>query len=388
MAPNYMLHEVLAATSSSSASSLDAVAAHVAVISAQVAVLQLDNTRRDALAAAANTELHSMHMLIQALCSSLHAQQQHQQPLIPTSVPQQAPHHHYLPLASQLAPPPGFPSPATQSFAAVAQAGASSVSSAPSPAFSRPAVHVDAESLEQFFTQVNSSTLPSTFDLCGRTLYHQISDLPAADTLVTASNITIRNGTLHQSDTRDLNGPGLHVQGVGVKLEGLVLIGGGYGVRVLPGGRVKMSGCAVINAFTGIGVGGFGLETPSATSHLVARDVKVTGSARRGLSVGKGGEAKVRSCEFSNGLHHGMFVGGDVSSKLTATDVCCNGNRKHGLCVVMQGKATLRRCNLMDNASGSLLVQDPQSSMMYSQCRFDTQAQAINGGYMHEVHHP
>ncbi|MEW5306179.1 MAG: hypothetical protein WDW36_008665 [Sanguina aurantia] len=414
------------------AHTLDAVAAHVAVISAQIAALQLDNTRRDTLATAANAELHAMHVLMQSLCRALHPQQpqqlQQQQHNTPTSnhdhvaPAARGPSQDHLPTtvalphneqqqqqqwpqlqqalqptqqATQRLPPPGFPPLSAPSSVDAAQA----IPERPAPASTSSlsvnvasshhptlVTQVTSESLEELLSEVNASTAPTTFDMGGRTLYHQLGDVPAAGMLVTARDITIRNGILHQSDSNtDKTGPGLHVQGVNFRLEGMVLIGGGYGLLVLPGGSASLSSCAIIGPFVGLGVGDFGfIETPGVAK-LEAKDVKVSGCGGRGLSVGKGGQARLASCEFMTGQHHGMFVGGDPRSRLYATDVRCSGNRKRGLCVIAQGKARLTRCDLTGNECGSVFVQELGSVVRHDGCTLDKLTHAQHGGYLHAV---
>ncbi|MEW5307964.1 MAG: hypothetical protein WDW36_010331 [Sanguina aurantia] len=266
-----------------------------------------------------------------------------------------------------------------------AESGSSSGSSGSSvftiPAVLYPTLYLKSKCLEDMIVEINSCTTPTTFDLGGRTLLHLVSDTPAATIVITADNITLRNGTLHQSDSNsDKAGPGLHVRGVNMKLEGMVLMGGGYGLLVLPGGSASLNGCAVIGAYFGLGVGDFGVHATPGIAELEARDVKVTGCGGRGLSVGRKGSATVHLCEFKNGQHHGMFVGGDSESKLKAVDTRCNGNKKRGLCVIAQGKARLTRCNLTGNECGSLFVQGEGSVVRHTQSTLDVPAEEQDGG--------
>lgn len=174
-----------------------------------------------------------------------------------------------------------------------------------------------------------------------------------------------------------------------MKLEGLVFIGGGYAVLVLPGGSAKMSSCAVIGPFFGLGVGDFAITSSSDSgievSKLEAQDVKVSGCGRRGLTVGRGGQANVRKCEFMDGLHCGIFVSGDSTSKLVAADVRCGGNKKRAVSVISSGTALLSRCDLTGNAGGCLFVQDPQSMVKYGQCTLDSEAVVVNHATLQEV---
>lgn len=449
--------------------SVAAVAAHVGVISSQVAVLQLDNTRRDMVTAAIQTETHTMHLLLQSLCSAMGMQQQCQpqpqpSPLSPSlqhahtptlwsqqqqvqaqvpvmnhsqtassishSSPQdvhstaqlpqleglQGPllqlqqlHHQpqqlQRPITSQSPqPPPGFQPPPTVSYVAVAQtpishavatalsvasvnsnSGAVIPRSIPSSTTPNPILYMDAQSLEELFSEINSSAVPTTFDLGGRTLYHQVSDQPAVDIIITASNVTVRNGKLHHSDLNDRLAPGLHVQGSNVGLESITLQGGNWGVLVMPGGSAKLSKCSVLESNFGLGVGNFGFIGTAGTARLEAIDVVVVGCAGRGLSVGKGGQARLQGSDFKNCFHHGIFVGGDSSSRLTATNVRCNGNKKRGLCVIAQGKAMLSKCNMLGNTGGSLFVQEAQSVIKHSQCALDSFLEALQGGNIREV---
>lgn len=408
------------------AQSLGAVAANVAAISAQVAALQLKSSQKDAATAAAHEEILSLLHGLGGKNQQQQVKQQQPKQKEHTQQPQSKPQpQQQLQQQAQLQPPlspqqqwqqsrqqlpllqtlqqhtsthidenshsvmdvggpwahPWFRSH-TDASAPATDGRCSSGSNTADPAIPNPILYVEPNSLEELFLDVNNSTVPTTFDLGGQTLYHQMSALPDTSSVVFASNVTIRNGTLHQSDFADKDGPGLHVQGVNVRLEDLRLIGGGWGVLVLPGGSVNMRSCSVYAPYIGLGVGNFGSMSTVGIAKMEAQDVKVFGCGFSGISVGRAGQARVHACDFTDGENYGMFVGGDCTSMLMATDVCCSANQKQGLFVGLQGKAMLKRCKLTGNGSGCVCVQDAQSMVQLAQCTRDANADAINGGTM------
>lgn len=250
-------------------------------------------------------------------------------------------------------------------------------------------LHVNSQSLEELFLEINCYTLPTVFDLGGQTFDHKICIKHPADIILTASNITIRNGTIHHSNKNGRHEPGLHVRGENVRLECLTIIGGGWGVLILPTSSAKILNCVVTGCCYGVGVGHFfGLNSTPGAATLEMENAKVSQCTDRGLSVGIGGTARVKRGEIFDNYSHGMWVKGDRSSVLVASGVHCHGNKKRGLCVSNQGSATIFRCNILHNIKGSIMVEHQQSIIKHDQCMLDAHPEVGKGGVISAVSMP
>lgn len=242
-------------------------------------------------------------------------------------------------------------------------------------------VYVTSNDTNDLMLEINSSTTPTIFDLGGRIFHHPLAttDPAASRLLVKASSITIRNGTFDQPAGSGVNSLGLVVEGKDVRLEKLKLLKGKWGVLVLPGGSVHMIKCEVEGSLLGLGVGDFGAGDVAAVATLDACDTVVSSCGAKGLSIGRGGQAKLLRCDIKNSKHHGMSVSGDASSKLVATDVSCSGNGQRGLCVSLNGRALLMRCDLTGNSGGSVHVQNNGTARLL-QCKLDDRIHTARGG--------
>lgn len=238
---------------------------------------------------------------------------------------------------------------------------------------------ITSGSLEEIFWEINSCTLPTIFDLGGRTVYHNHD---ACNIVLTASNVTVQNGVIHHSDGNTSDDPGLHVQGANVRLTSLMFVGGGWGVLILPNASAKILNCIVQGCCFGLGVGDFGGSGLWGFATVEVENVKISKCANRGLSVGPSGAARVKKSEIFDNDNHGMQVCGNINSLLVASEVHCHGNKKRGLCVSSHGSVTLYRCNLTHNTNGSVYVESKQGIVKHDQCLLDEQAQAVQGGVL------
>lgn len=302
----------------------------------------------------------------------------------------------------------------------------------------RPVVSITSDDLNAFSERVNSIITPTTFDLGGRELHHQIAEVidaspviegPTVDVLsgeegategagaaagtpsdssvssssiafsstgssssissnsgiigksidILRSGVTLRNGTIVLSDGPMGRGPSLRFSGKGVELEDIIVCGGSVGILVQPGGGATLRGCEIRGAYAGLSVGSYE-DAAASPSVLVAHDVKVYGCSEVGLVVGGRGSAVLSDCEFSNGKEHGMGVWGDSDSSLAVTRVQCVRNGGYGLCVLNGGHAALSSTVLKGNIRGSVHVYGEGSRAELWGCTLDRVATTEAGG--------
>lgn len=149
----------------------------------------------------------------------------------------------------------------------------------------RPVVNVDSGSLEDLITLINRSTAPTTFDLCGRRVCSTCADDTfAIETVITAPNVSIKNGTLWLADGPSDPGPSLAVSGSGFEMEGVTVLGGKVGLRVDPGGVATLWGCTMQGM--DVGVMTMGKNQPQHKQpKLTAHNLRVLGCKGCGVSV-------------------------------------------------------------------------------------------------------
>lgn len=305
----------------------------------------------------------------------------------------------------------------------------------------RPVVSITSDDLDAFADRVNSIITPTTFDLGGRELHHNIAEvmdaIPASEGTtievlgggegaaeggsvptdstsgtgssansssmtcssggstsssvsgsggmigksvdILRSGVTLRNGTIVLSEGPMGRGPSLRFSGKGVELEGIIVCGGSVGILVQPGGGATLRGCEIRGAYAGLSVGSYE-DAAASPSVLVAHDVKVYGCSEVGLVVGGRGSAVLSDCEFSNGKEHGMGVWGDSDSSLAVTRVQCVRNGGYGLCVLNGGHAALSSTVLKGNIRGSVHVYGEGSRAELWGCTLDRVATTEAGG--------
>lgn len=205
--------------------------------------------------------------------------------------------------------------------------------------------------LSNLLSAVNSRPIPSIFDLGGKTVYPKsVGWCAGRSTLaITASNVTIRNGTVALSGTScsdRLVEFTLGVRGQQVLLDNVTITGGEVGVDVSAGG------------------------------HVILRSCQIKASQVGGVVV-RGGKATLRDC-LVTGVHGDGIRLEDVSSKLEAVHVRCGDNSGHGLYVI-EGDALLDECVFAGNKTGSVCVVGINSRVELRRGRFEPPLDVLGG---------
>ncbi|MEW5317082.1 MAG: hypothetical protein WDW38_008413 [Sanguina aurantia] len=189
-------------------------------------------------------------------------------------------------------------------------------------------VELTSNSLDELLRLANGIRRPTVFDLSKRDLHSSTS----GQHLLSASDVTFRNGTIHLAGGD--SGSSLCVQGTGVEMEGVRVQGGRVGLKVQPGASLTLRNCSVERAFIGVWVGGTAGETHSRASTLVAEGLSVgENNGGSGLAVGCNGNVVLKNSDISGGKGYGISVSGGAFSRLRATDVSCCNNKGKGVVV-------------------------------------------------------
>lgn len=210
---------------------------------------------------------------------------------------------------------------------------------------------VTCNDLTNFLSAVNFRPGPSIFDLGGKTVYPGSYGWPGRSTyFITASNVTIRNGTLALSETSSSGGPvevSLGVQGKQVLLDNVIITGGKVGMDVSSEGHVILKGCQIK-------------------------------ASQVGGVVVRGGRATLHDC-LVTGVHGDGIRLEDASSKLEAAHVRCGDNSGHGL-YVSAGDVLLDECVFAGNKTGSICVVGINSRVELRRGRFEPAPDVLGGG--------
>lgn len=230
-------------------------------------------------------------------------------------------------------------------------------------------VELTSNSLDELLRLANGIRRPTVFDLSKRDLHSSTS----GQHLLSASDVTFRNGTIHLAGGD--SGSSLCVQGTGVEMEGVRVQGGRVGLKVQPGASLTLRNCSVERAFIGVWVGGTAGETHSRASTLVAEGLSVgENNGGSGLAVGCNGNVVLKNSDISGGKGYGISVSGGAFSRLRATDVSCCNNKGKGVVVHSGADVVMTRCTITGNRDGSVLVRHRGSKAVLASCTLDTKA--------------
>lgn len=167
-------------------------------------------------------------------------------------------------------------------------------------------VRLSTESCFDLMLLANNTTTPTVFDLCDRHLHYN----GVSNTTLTATNITLRNGTIHLGEGPSESGACLCVEGQGVELDNITICGGKIGLWITPGSDALVNDCVVHSAHTGVWVGY--TSTPTGAGSQIASqlfaDILLIYSCGEGgaLRVGAGGQVRITDLEIGSGQTHGV----------------------------------------------------------------------------------
>lgn len=234
-------------------------------------------------------------------------------------------------------------------------------------------VHLTTETFFDLMLLAKNATTPTVFDLCKRHLHYN----GRSNTSLTASNITLRDGTFHLTQRPTRNVAGICVQGQRVKLEGITIWGGEIGVWIAPGGDASLHNCDVHCAHTGVWVGYTGIHNGLHTaSQLSAVKLTIYDACGKesAVRVGAGGLAIITDSKISGGNGHGLLVSGNPPVMSLASTSGCLGMRggwwaKADKCA--RARVILIRCLLEDFAGESVVVQGEGSKARLVDCKVD-----------------
>lgn len=217
--------------------------------------------------------------------------------------------------------------------------------------------------------------------------------------IITASSVTLRNGSILISDKYDESNT-LFVEGTHVVFEDITIKGAETGLSIMPGGSVTMRDCEFDEVRRAVQVGSTEVEARSSTSagrraSLVAHRVKMV-FYTVGLRMEQGAHVQLFDCEINDVL---ILFGSCRQSKsiqisgpdscLEAHKVTCmsvsnvpmggSGSEGSMLCE-HGGRAILGCCTITCEPKVlALLVRDKESSVELWYCTFATEPKAELG---------
>ncbi|MEW5300434.1 MAG: hypothetical protein WDW36_003364 [Sanguina aurantia] len=227
--------------------------------------------------------------------------------------------------------------------------------------------------LSDLLTEMNASSVPTIFDLGGGGVLFDCT----ISACITASNVTLRNGTILTVENTDESGPSLSVQGGNVTFEGMEILGGQTGVCVRPGGSLILRSCTLQGMQCGIRVGAersdSSSESPVQPATLKAYQVKLLDFTGPGVLLFHGGDVTLCDCEISGGSNPAaaciQVTGQGCSAQ--ATRVLCKDNKGRAMICTSGGRGCMTECVIAKNASGSVYVQGAGSVVEMEACTVD-----------------
>lgn len=220
---------------------------------------------------------------------------------------------------------------------------------------------------------VNSTKSPKIFDFGGK----EIRLHSKKDQTISASNITLRNGTIVLGSEPMEVGPILSITGKNVTLEDITITGGKRGLWVKPGSSVTLLNSHIRDARCCIMIGQDGKST-LAKAVLVARNLTLTGFTNTGLALIKAGNVTLTGCKIS-GSSLAVCISGS-ESLLTSTGLKCVGNKGRGLLCYGGGRAKMTASVFHQNWEYDVCVEDQGSLVECISCGMDKPPVTIKRG--------